>query len=607
MDTSTGGGYGSLYGPTVDAPPEAGPDGQIYGWEYLTYDRRSPGRDVTMMVQIPEFFGQGGRPPCIVTGPSSGSRGVYGAIGTSGEWGLKKGCAVAYTDKGTGIGAHDLQAGTVTTLRGVRESVDVAGRDSNFTAKVPGPQLARFLEDRPNRWAWKHAHSRVNPEGDWDEFVLDSIEFAFAALNELLGGKGKAAYSPANTLVIASSVSNGGAASLRAAEKAKGVIDAVVVSEPNVNPRYDPRFGIQQGDGPVLYRHSRPLYDYLTLVVLYQGCANLANPGAPFFPVAVPAAGQAERCQSLHEAGLLSELDPAAWPQEAQDRINAYGLLPEQNVVAPSYWGFYVAQAVAATYANAYSRASVTEGLCGYSFVASSLAAPDPVPLPAATAALLFATGNGIPPTGGVGVSNDLAPEGPRYDPVSTSPTFARADQNLDGAICLRSLWLGRPQAELGRKAPLPWRIRTGLGIAEILADGRLHGTPTIILHGRSDALIAPNHSSRAYYGLNRLQEGAGAPTRYYEVTNAQHLDGFNALPGYSTRFVPLHYYFVQALDLMWAHLTEGAALPPSQVVATTPRSDPAATITATNVPAIAGSPGPKAIGFSGSVLRIPD
>ena len=253
VDTSGGGGYGTLYGPTVDAPAEAGPDGQIYGWEYLTLDRRH-GADVTIMVQIPAFFGQSGRPACIVTGPSSGSRGVYGAIGTSGEWGLKKGCAVAYTDKGTGIGAHDLQAGTVTTLQGVREPVATAGRDSNFTARVPGPQLERFLAEHPNRWAWKHAHSRANPEGDWDEFVLHSIEFAFAALNEQLGGTGKAAFSPANTLVIASSVSNGGAASLRAAEKAKGLIDAVVVSEPNVNPRYDPRFGIQQGDGPVLRR-----------------------------------------------------------------------------------------------------------------------------------------------------------------------------------------------------------------------------------------------------------------------------------------------------------------------------------------------------------------
>ena len=79
------------------------------------------------------------------------------------------------------------------------------------------------------------------------------------------------------------------------------------------------------------------------------------------------------------------------------------------------------------------------------------------------------------------------------------------------------------------------------MGIAQILAEGRLRGTPTIILHGRSDALIAPNHSSRAYYGLSRLQDGAQAPTRYYEVTNAQHLDAFNALPGYNERFIPLH------------------------------------------------------------------
>lgn len=31
-------------------------------------------------------------------------------------------------------------------------------------------------------------------------------------------------------------------------------------------------------------------------------------------------------------------------------------------------------------------------------------------------------------------------------------------------------------------------------------------------------------------------------------------------------------YYEEQALDLMWAHLTEGAALPPHQLVRTTPR-----------------------------------
>jgi hydroxybutyrate-dimer hydrolase len=203
-------------------------------------------------------------------------------------------------------------------------------------------------------------------------------------------------------------------------------------------------------------------------------------------------------------------------------------------------------------------------------------------------------------------VVNDLSPGGPLYDPVSTSPTFGRADQNADGAVCLRSLWLGGPQGMEGRKAPLPYRLRLGVGVAQVLASGRLHATPTIILHGRSDALIAPNHSSRAYYGLNRLRDGGNAPTRYYEVTNAQHLDAFNALPGYSDRFIPLHNYFVDALDLMWAHLTAGDALPPSQVVKTTPRAGGAA-ITPANVPPIAGNPGTSAIGFTGNVVRIPD
>ena len=103
-----------------------------------------------MLVQIPEFFGQNGRRPCVVTGPSSGSRGVYGAIGTSGEWGLKKGCAVAYTDKGTGIGAHELEADTVTTLRGVRVPADEAGGRSNFTAKLSQTSLDRFLDRYPD-------------------------------------------------------------------------------------------------------------------------------------------------------------------------------------------------------------------------------------------------------------------------------------------------------------------------------------------------------------------------------------------------------------------------------------------------------------------------
>ncbi len=141
-----------------------------------------------MMVQIPDVLRPGGRRPASSPAPSSGSRGVYGAIGTSGEWGLKNGCAVAYTDKGTGIGAHDLQDDTVTTLRGVREPSPTAGRESNFTAPVSAAQLRATSTRPPDRWAWKHAHSRANPEADWDDDVLQSIELRVLGAERAAGG-----------------------------------------------------------------------------------------------------------------------------------------------------------------------------------------------------------------------------------------------------------------------------------------------------------------------------------------------------------------------------------------------------------------------------------
>jgi len=76
----------------------------------------------------------------------------------------------------------------------------------------------------------------------------------------------------------------------------------------------------------------------------------------------------------------------------------------------------------------------------------------------------------------------------------------------------------------------------------------------------------------------------------YIEVTNAQHFDAFLAFPGYPERLLPLHRYFVQAMDMMYANLKSGAALPGSQVVRTVPRGlngTVANPITVTNVPPI--------------------
>ena len=80
---------------------------------------------------------------------------------------------------------------------------------------------------------------------------------------------------------------------------------------------------------------------------------------------------------------------------------------------------------------------------------------------------------------------------------------------------------------------------------------------------------------------------------------------------GYDTRFVPLHVYFTRALDAMYAHLTNGAPLPVSQVVRTTPRggqSGAAPPLTEDNVPQIQANPAPgDTITFDTGTLTVPD
>jgi hypothetical protein len=123
-------GFGTLYGPNVTATGTVTTgEGLIAGTEYLAYaDDGTGAQNVTMLVQLPDAFNVGA--PCIITGTSSGSRGVYGAIGSAGEWGLKRGCAVAYVDKGTGNGVHDLATNTENGQNGVRFGAATLGSTS---------------------------------------------------------------------------------------------------------------------------------------------------------------------------------------------------------------------------------------------------------------------------------------------------------------------------------------------------------------------------------------------------------------------------------------------------------------------------------------------
>ena len=180
----------------------------------------------------------------------------------------------------------------------------------------------------------------------------------------------------------------------------------------------------------------------------------------------------------------------------------------------------------------------------------------------------------------------------PRRTTTSTAP------------CCLRNLYTGSSTQSTALRANIDAAKRTG----------NLRGKPTVIVHGRSDTLVPVNQTSRPYYALNQVAEGANSKLRYYEVTNAQHFDAFidnAALPGYDSRLVPLHRYVIQALDLVWNNLKNGTSLPPSQVVRTTPRGGTpgaAPAITLANVPPISASPASgDTITFGSNTLTIPD
>src|SRR5690606_32219380 len=162
-DLSPGGGYGTVYGST-----EAVPGREFSALAWLP-DAKQPHR---VLVQVPDDFDAAKR--CVVVAPASGSRGVYGAVAAAGAWGLPKGCAVAYTDKGAGTDDFDLDAQLGFTLDG---TVAAAG----------GAAALAFVPDAvegAGGIAVKHAHSGDNPEAEWGRHVQQAARYALQVLDE---------------------------------------------------------------------------------------------------------------------------------------------------------------------------------------------------------------------------------------------------------------------------------------------------------------------------------------------------------------------------------------------------------------------------------------
>lgn len=278
-DLTPGGGFGDVYGRLQAVP----------GREFSAYARvpgaRHPHR---VLVQVPDTFDAARR--CLVVAASSGSRGIYGAISVAGSWGLTHGCAVAYTDKGTGSDYYDLDAKV-----GFQADGTPASQGALAFAPVT-PTAAHGI-------AFKHAHSGDNPEADWGQHLLQALQFGLQALDRAYPES--APFTPSTTRTLGVGVSNGGGAVLRAAEIDGDWFDAMVAGEPNVSVAGAP-----------------PLYDFVTQAALLMPCALLALEDLPQPPLqAQAAAAGSQRCALLKTAGQVQGDDTATQARSARQQL----------------------------------------------------------------------------------------------------------------------------------------------------------------------------------------------------------------------------------------------------------------------------------------------
>lgn len=495
-------GIADLYG-TVTAIPNM-PGREFHAYAQLP-GAKQPHR---VLAQIPDAFDATKR--CLIVTASSGSRGVYGAIGSVSYYGLPRGCAVVHTDKGTGTGFFDVAVGEGVQADGTRAA---RGADLEFD---PGT-LAVAGETRV---AIKHAHSSDNPEADWGRHVLQAARFGLHALNDAFPGQ--APFTAANTRIIAFGLSNGGGAVLRAGElDAEGLLDGVVAAAPNIS-----------------VSGSRHLFELSIEAALYQPCALLALPDAPIFlPEAAHQAVASARCASLRAAGWIEGDTPAAQAESGLAKLRANGWRDQSLHLAGLQTGFDLWRAVAALYAQSYARATPDAPVCGYTFAQRDAMGP-PRLATAAERALWWSDASGIAPTAGVGLVDGLA--------------TAVADPSWSGLICLHAL--------LDGDDAIAQQVRASIAATRASAQTRV---PTVIVHGDHDSIIPVEFSSRPYLAAARTN---AAQIALWEVANAQHFDAFVALPKL-VGMRPLLPQAYAAMDALIAHL-DGGAMPSDRKIA---------------------------------------
>ncbi len=492
------GGFGTVYGSVPDVP----------GREYQMF-ARLPGAHAPhrVLLQLPDAFDRHKR--CLLVTASSGSRGIYGAIALAGAWGLPRGCAVAYTDKGTGAGYYDYADNSGVALDGRRAK---RGEAELEFQPPPAPADAGI--------AVKQMHSGDNPEADWGRHVIQAARFGLAMLDRAYPEE--APFTARNTRIVATGLSNGGGAVLQAAGlDHDGFFAGVVALEPNVY--------VAEG--------GRPLYDYATEAAIWLPCAlsDARFADAPFArgPNRLPPPAWPLRCASLRAQGKLRGNSLAEQAGQAYRHLHVRGWSDEAIATAASTTTFDLWRAITAGYAASYLRRAATDMPCGFHYAALGAGALPGATDPVARAAW-WADASGIPPGNGVGL----------FGGVNVSP-----DPTLVGEHCLRALWAGDDHASQMLHA----------SIAATAAKLPRADLPLWVVHGASDGLLPTAFSSDPYIAWLRAQ---GRHPLYWKVPHAQHFDAFLVLPGFGDRHVPLLPYGYAALDRLWAHLYKDAVWP---------------------------------------------
>ncbi|MEM1019563.1 MAG: 3-hydroxybutyrate oligomer hydrolase family protein [Sphingomonadales bacterium] len=513
VDVSEAGGFGQSYGPETLSVP---------GTAYSAF-MRLPGRTQAFSVclLLPDAFDW--NHPLLIAAPSSGSRGVTGAIGDIGAWALPQGHALVLTDKGTGIGAHILGC---DTAYGPDFLPTQAQQDPTCFRLADTDHLKAFRAAHPHIVALKHLHGKENSEADWPHCVLAAIKFGLYVLARDGG-------SASRPQVIAAGVSNGGGAVLRAAEvDHDALIHAVVAAEPNITPA-----------------QASPLFDYATQMNLYLPAALLASTleDAPYASImASQSARLSNWSQALGREGLI---DGRSTQERAQSALEKIAQLGFSKASFKLFHAVHMMQAwptISYAYANAYGRFGVEDSLLGAQicFADANLLTLETGPARAPTQAEIqhLPTANsGLTPGGG----------------LVTRYANGTMGQSLDDALALRAFFTGQ-NAEAKRVQN---------GIQDITAQARNQSIATVIVHGEADPLIVPSQSSHAYFSAAKQNGQDMTHWRLYRVEGAQHFETLLMDPEVAKHYRAQLPFFHSALKCCKAFLAKGAPLPPSQTI----------------------------------------